>query len=290
MPETPLKLTAADGHSLSATHFTPEGKSRGVVLMLGATAVKQRFYRRFGELLINEGLEAVTVDYRGIGDSKPASLKGFECTYRHWFDLDVPAAFEFAKRRGPVVVVGHSFGGHAFGQLPNPNEALGLAAVASGAAWSGYMTPLERLKVATMWNVIGPVLAATTGYLPGKVWGAEDLPLGVYEDWKRWSQLPHYFFDDPALDMKGLFARVTVPVLGLTARDDAWAPPKSLKTFLSHYANAPLTLETIEPKDYGVKALGHMGPFQRAGLPRLFPRLLRFIDERLAEHHGSRAA
>ena len=290
MTETPLKLTTPDGFPLAVTHFTPDGPGRGVVLMLGATAVRQRFYRRFAELLVAEGLEAVTVDYRGIGESRPASLKGFDCTYRHWFDQDVPTAFEFAKSRGPVVVVGHSFGGHAFGQLEAPNEALGLAAVASGAAWSGYMTPLERLKVATLWNVIGPVATTLTGYVPGKLWGGEDLPLGVYEDWKRWSQLPHYFFDDPALDMKAVFARVTVPVLGITARDDAWAPPKSIQTFLSHYRNAPLTLETVEPKDWGLKAIGHMGPFQRFGLPKLFPRLLRFIDERLAEHHGSRAA
>lgn len=290
MRETPTKLPTADGFQLSVTHFSPDSDGRGVVLMLGATAVRQRFYRRFAELLVNEGLEVVTVDYRGVGESRPASLKGFDCTYRHWFDFDAPAAFEFAKSRGPVVVVGHSLGGHAFGQLPSPNEALGLAAVASGAAWSGYMTPLERLKVATMWNVLGPVAVSLTGYVPGRVWGGEDLPVGVFNDWKRWSQLPKYFFDDPTLDMKSVFARVTVPVLGLTARDDPWAPPKSIETFLSHYARAPLTLETIEPRDWGLKAIGHMGPFQRAGLPKLFPRLLRFINERLAEHDSSRAA
>lgn len=290
MTETPLKVPTPDGFPLALTHFTPDGRGRGVVLMLGATAVRQRFYRRFAELLVNEGLEVVTVDYRGIGESRPDSLPGFDCSYRHWFDQDVPTAFEFARQRGPVVVVGHSFGGHAFGQLPSPNEALGLATVASGAAWSGFMTPLERLKVGMLWNVVGPVALSLTGYLPGTLWGGEDLPQGIYEDWKRWSHMPNYFFDDPALDMKGVFARVTVPVLGLTARDDAWAPPRSLATFLGHYTNAPLTLETLEPKDWGVKAIGHMGPFQRAGLPKLFPRLLRFVNERLAEHHGSRAA
>ncbi len=290
MTETPMKLAARDGFQLALSHFLPEGKARGVVLMLGATGVQRRFYRRFAELLAEQGLETVTVDYRGIGDSRPSTLAGFPCTYADWFDLDVPTAFDFARSRGPVVVVGHSFGGHAFGRLPSPNDALGLVTVGSGAAWSGYMTPGERLRAEFFWKVVGPLAVSVAGYVPGKVWGGEDLPLGVYRDWRRWSQFPNYFFDDATLDLKRVFARVTVPVLGLTARDDAWIPPKSMEVFLSHYSNAPLTLETLEPRDWGVRSIGHMGPFRRDGLPKVFPRLLRFIDERLAEHHGSRAA
>lgn len=287
MTDDTMTLRASDGYQLAARHFLPNGPARGVVVMAGATGVSQRYYQRFARSLADDGLEVITVDFRGVGASKPATLKGFECHYRHWA-LDVGAAVTFAHSRGPVVVVGHSFGGHAFGQLEAPNRTLGLVTVATGAAWSGYMSRTERLKAEFMWNVLGPVVSRAYGYIPGPMWGGEDLPLGVFRDWDRWSHFPHYFFDDPQLDMQSLFDRVTVPVLGLTASDDAWAPPSSMNTFLSHYRNAPVTLRVHDPKkDYGVKALGHMGHFKAAALPRFVPEVLAFIDERLGHRKPS---
>lgn len=248
--------------------------------MAGATGVSQRYYRRFAQSVSEQGVEVVTIDFRGIGESKPSTLRGFDCHYRHWA-TDVAAAVEFALSRGPTVVVGHSFGGHAFGQLPAPNRTLGLVTVATGAAWSGYMPFGERIKVELLWNLIGPPATGIKGYLPGKLWGGEDLPLGVYRDWNRWSHRPHYFFDDETVAMQPMFDRVTVPVLGLTAEDDLWAPPRSMETFLSHYRNAALTLKTHRPAAFGVKSLGHMGHFKAAALPAFVPEVMAFVNERL---------
>lgn len=281
MPEHALRLAAVDGYELSLKHFTPAGPTRGVVVMAGATGVQQRFYRRFADALTQHGLEVVTLDYRGIGESRPDSLVGFRCSYPDWATRDLPVAIDFALSRGPTVVVGHSFGGHAFGQLPDPNRTLGLYTVASGAAWSGYMPLGERMKVEFMWNVLGPPVTALRGYLPGRAWGGEDMPLGIYVDWKRWSQRPKYFFDDPSLDMQSIFDRVRVPVIGVTASDDLWAPPSSMKAFLSHYRHAPLHLETQTPGELGVRAVGHMGHFKKDALPGFVPRVLSFIDQRL---------
>ncbi len=280
--DTDLTLTAADGYPLAAKLFTPKEPARAVAVMAGATGVAQRYYRRFAQALTEQGLEVVTLDFRGIGASKPASLAGFDCRYRHWATLDVAAAVEFALARGPTVVVGHSFGGHAFGQLPDPNRTLGLVTVATGAAWSGYMPLSERLKVELLWKVVGPAATRTKGYLPGTLWGGEDLPLGVYRDWDNWAHRPNYFFDDRSIDMQPLFDRVTVPVLGLTAADDLWAPPKSMTVFLSHYRNAPLTLKTHRPRELGVPSLGHMGHFKAAALPGFVPEVMGFVNERLA--------
>lgn len=282
------RLRTVDGYEVTAKHFTPGHASRGVVVMAGATGVAQRFYRRFAELLTPHGLEVFTVDYRGIGESRPRSLRAFDCHYSDWATKDLAAVVDTALARGPTVVVGHSFGGHAFGQLPQPNRTLGLYTVASGAAWSGYMPLGERVKVETMWRVIGPPVTRMCGYLPGRAWGGEDMPLGIYADWKRWSALPRYFFDDARLDMQALFDRVEVPVVGVTASDDLWAPPRSMAVFLSHYRRAPLRLETQTPEALGVTAIGHMGHFKKDVLPAFVPRVLQFIDERLSgAQHGA---
>lgn len=283
----PLRLKAADGYELALTHFAPSSASRGVVVMAGATGVAQRFYRRFAEAMTEHGLEVVTIDYRGIGESRPKSLKGFDCRYTDWATKDLAVAVNFATSRGPTVVVGHSFGGHAFGQLPDPNVTLGLYTVATGAAWSGYMPLGERVKVETMWNVIGPPVTRWCGYLPGRAWGGEDMPLGIYADWKRWSSMPKYFFDDARVSMQAVFDRVRVPVMAVTASDDTWAPPKSVKVFMSHYRNAPLTFETQTPGELGVRTVGHMGHFKKDVLPKFVPRVLQFVEARFSSRASS---
>jgi predicted alpha/beta hydrolase len=49
-----------------------------------------------------------------------------------------------------------------------------------------------------MWRVVAPALVRWKGYLPWSLLGmGEDLPLGVYRQWRRWCGYPHYFFDDP---------------------------------------------------------------------------------------------
>jgi predicted alpha/beta hydrolase len=277
-----IELRTRDDQALAASHFIPSGRARGGVVLIGATGVAQRYYRRFAEALCAQGLEVLTFDLRGIGASRRAGLRGFDCGFRHWAELDADAAVEFLLARGPTAVVGHSFGGHAFGQLSRPNDTLGLFTVATGAAWSGYMPPSERLKVETMWKLLGPVATTVTGFLPGAVWGGEDLPLGVYRDWKRWSHMPRYFFDDPAMDAQAKFSRVRVPVHGVTASDDRWAPPESMRVFLSHYRCAPLTLEVQSPAELGVRTLGHVGHFRAEVLPAFVPRVTAWFDARLA--------
>lgn len=273
-------LDAADGHRLAARLFSPSGGARGGVVVLGATGVAQRWYGPFAEALRQSGFEVLTVDVRGIGASRPPSLRGFTGTLADWV-LDADAAVEFMLRRGPTAVVGHSFGGHAFGQLSRPNATRGLFTVGTGAAWSGYMAPAERLKVEAMWQVLGPIATRVAGYLPGRLWGGEDLPLGVYRDWRRWSRSPRYFFDDAALGLAERFARVRVPVHGVTASDDAWAPRRSMEVLLAHYRNARVTLEVQTPSALGVSRLGHLGHFRRDALPRFVPQVVEWLTSRL---------
>lgn len=275
-----LRLEAPDGYPLAARLYHPDAEARATVVILGGTGIPQRYYRRFAQALTHHDLEVLTVDYRGIGASRPPRMRNFHCTYRHWLDLDAPTAVDHALARGPVAVLGHSFGGHAFGLLPDPNRTLGLFSVATGAGWSGYMPWTERVKVEALWNVVGPVVSRTQGYLPGPVWGGVDLPRGVYADWRRWSRGPRYFFADEAEGARfaAAFARVTVPVKGVTASDDKWAPRRSMEAFLSHYGNAPLELEVHTPAELGVKRVGHMGHFRAGALGVFVPRVASWVD------------
>ena len=59
------------------------------IVMASATGVPHGFYKRFAEFAHARGVNVVTTDYRGIGDSKPATLKGFDMQYADWSTLDL---------------------------------------------------------------------------------------------------------------------------------------------------------------------------------------------------------
>jgi predicted alpha/beta hydrolase len=183
-PET-LQLEASDGYRLGGLHYPAVGPSKGRLIVAGATGVPQRFYAAFARFAANQGISVWTLDYRGVGLSRPPSLRGFRMNYLDWARLDLAALLDHvaAQDGGPIWMVGHSYGGHAFGLLPGYERIERMATFATGAGWHGWMPPLERMRVILLWRVIGPILVKFKGYL---AWSA----LGMGEDRKRTVNTP----------------------------------------------------------------------------------------------------
>jgi predicted alpha/beta hydrolase len=265
-----LALRAADGYVLAARRYPARGAARSHLVVAGATGVPQGFYRRFAEHAAAQGAHVLTLDYRGVGLSRPASLRGFEMDYLDWARLDLAAAVDAVPDDGlPLLMVGHSYGGHAFGLLPNHARVARFATFATGAGWHGWMPPLERLRVLFMWRVLGPVWTRMAGYLPWSRLGmGEDLPLDVYRQWRQWCRYPRYFFDDPELNpVTQRFADVRFPIVAANALDDAWAPPASRDAFMAGYRNSAVRAVTIDPRQHRLGTIGHMGYFRSAAQP-----------------------
>ncbi len=262
-----LQLHAADGYRLFATEYCADpsliGETRAQIVVAGATAVPQGFYRRFAEFAAARGYRVLTLDYRGVGKSAPQRLRGYRMDFRDWGRLDLAAAIAHCDDALPLHIVGHSYGGHALGLLPDPARVRSAYVFGTGAGWHGWMPPLERVRVLALWWLIGPVLTHLKGYLPFKMLGmGEDLPIDVFHQWRRWCGFPHYFFDDPALPEIGpLFARVRMPIVVANAVDDRWAPPRSRDAFMSGFINSDWRGVDIDPAA-GIGAIGHMGYFR----------------------------
>ncbi len=276
-----FSLAAADGYPLQATHYPARGEGRGRLIVAGATGVPQRFYSRFARFAADQGIDVWTLDYRGIGLSRPQSLRGFRMNYLDWARLDLAAllAHVAEQGQGPLWMVGHSYGGHAFGLLPGHARVERFATLATGAGWHGWMPALERLRVRFMWHVLGPMVVRARGYLAWSLLRmGEDLPRDVFYQWRHWCQWPRYFFDDPAMPgVAAEFARVQTPILAINASDDKWAPPASRDAFMAGYSNAPLETMTIEPRSLGMPAIGHMAYF-RPEASRLWQQVLDWLQ------------
>ena len=276
-----VQFNATDGYVLTGVLYQPHIQPKARIIVCSATGVPQPFYRRFAEYVTHFGYQVLTFDYRGVGQSAPEHLKGFEMSYLDWGALDLNGAIDFQYQDDiPLFIVGHSYGGQALGLTQNHHKVKAMYCFGTGAGWAGYMPFREKFKVSVMWNIIFPPVVAVSGYLPWSKFNmGADLPLGVYKQWRKWCKNPTYFFADPELhELKDQYAQIKCPIYAVSALDDDWALPKSRQAFMQHYRNADMHFIDIKAKDFGMKQIGHMGYF-RQGAEKIWDQILQKFDE-----------
>ncbi|MFC3902583.1 Predicted alpha/beta hydrolase [Acinetobacter marinus] len=265
-----LTFHALDNYALSGVRYRPKSQIIANMIIANATGVPQAFYRRFALYMAERGFQVFTFDYRGIAQSAPKSLKGFEMDYLDWGQLDLSGvinqvAKDAAKDGIKTFLIGHSYGGQALGLVNNSQKLTACMTFGSGVGWKGYMPKVEAFKVSIIWNVVFPAMALRYGYVPwSKLKMGADLPLGVYQQWKQWCKYPNYFFDDPDMQyLHAQYAKVTTPIIAVTSTDDEWAMPISRDALHVHYKNAQVTNNDLTPQQFGLKQIGHMGYFRQ---------------------------
>ncbi len=266
--------------TIVARRFDTEGAPRGAVLIAGAMGVKQAFYGDLARWLAAQGWQAMTFDYRGMGESRPPharrSLRGFAADLFDWArDTDAAlAALASATPGVPLLVVGHSLGGQLAGMLQHRERIAGLVMLASGSGyWRDNAPPLKR-KVHWFWHVMVPIGVALTGYFPGRRLGAVgDLPRGVVLQWRRWCMDPRYHVGAEGETLRRQFASMRCPVVALSISDDEMMTERGTRVLLDCYENAPRELRRITPGDAGAARIGHFGFFRGAFESTLWPRL-----------------
>lgn len=265
--------------------------ARAVVLLHPGTGVPQRYYEPFACYLWQLGLNVVTYDYRGTGRSRPASLRGFTISMSDWMDDDVSAVTRWAAARFPalpMLAVGHSLGGHALALSADTNSLRAAVLVASHAGVTATISSgAERTKVWIIMRVLAPLLCRVLGYMPGRRLGlGEDVPRDVMLQWSRWTTLPRYFFDDPAMDAARRMSQVRIPLLVLGFDDDPWANPDAISMLIAPLVNANIERHQISPRHAGMQAIGHMGFFRKRSAERLWPRIGSWLLEQLEHVDG----
>jgi len=258
-------IAARDGYALAATVFTPAAAPARAVLINSATAVPRKIYRGFATYLAEQNCAVLTYDYRGIGGSRPGSLRGFQVRMRDWAALDVAGAID--QMRGvwpklPLAVVGHSFGGQAVGLAPNNSEiSRALFIAAQAGYWRLFHSP-ERYRVYSMLRLIGSPLARVLGYVPGKLGIGEDLPRDVFLEWTDWVMKPRYFFDDTTLTALENLPKYRGALRAVCLTDDPWATPAAVDLLCFGFTGTTPERIDIRPNDAGAVRIGHFGFFR----------------------------
>ncbi|MCC6948485.1 MAG: alpha/beta fold hydrolase [Bradyrhizobiaceae bacterium] len=264
--QTELTIPARDGFPLAATRRSPAGTPIATALIAPATAVPRGFYGRFAAYLAEQGFDVLDFDYRGVGGSRPKSLRGFRGRMRDWAALDATAAVDFASGLNPekpLVYVGHSFGGQALGLIPNNGKVHRALLVASQAGYWRYLTPAsERYRAYIMLRFIGPLVARTVGYLPAGIGLGEGLPRDVFLEWAGWCLKPNYLFDDETLDARANYPHYKGALRAVGLADDPWATPPAIARLLQGYTGTKPEHITVEPNDADARRIGHFNYFR----------------------------
>jgi predicted alpha/beta hydrolase len=278
----PVEFEAQDGFRLGGTLFRPAGPYERAVAIHAATGVRQDYYARFAAYLAGRGFAALVYDYRGIGRSRPRTLRGFAARMRDWALLDAPAALECLERAAGgarLMAVGHSFGGQALGLLPRPERIAAALVVGSQSGYWRHWPPLGRSWMWLATHVVLPAAPRLLGYFPSSTLGfGEDLPAGVATEWASWCRHPQYLVG--ALGAHEGYARFTAPLRAYAVSDDRFAPPRAVEALLKLYPSARTELRRVAPVDVGAAKIGHFGFFRE----RFRDTLWREAADWLAQH------
>lgn len=267
----PITFPAADGYPLQGFRWQHANVdvARPVVIINAATSVRCRYYARFAAFLHAHGFDVVTYDYRGIGESRPADLRGFEAGWIDWGRLDFEAALQYAIANfpgQPIQVAAHSIGGFLIGLAPSSHRITRVFTMgAQYAYWRDYVRH-KRAGMFLKWHVFMPALTAVCGYFPGGRLGwLEDTPRGVVRDWT--ARAPR--FEDnwrtlPAAERHELverFAAMRGATLAVSLSDDEFGTVPAIRRLLGYFRNSARTHLHLRPEAVGQPQVGHFAFF-----------------------------
>lgn len=272
-----ITIPVKEGGVLASTVWE-RSDAKALVIVHPATAVSQDFYKGFAEYLYEMGFTVLTYDYRGTGQSTSETLRNCHISMSDWIEQDVGCVTAWAKLRFPhllIMAVGHSVGGHAILLSTATHSLHAGVIVASHAGVTRTIKQTgERLRVWFLLRVLAPVLCRIFGYMPARRLGlGENLPAPVMNQWGRWSAMPNYFYDDPGWDARRRAGEITLPLLVLGFDDDPWANPDAITRLMAPVKNANVERREIRHRDFGSKAIGHMGFFRSRYRETLWPEV-----------------
>ncbi len=302
VPETPptraqaerLTIHAQDGYPLVGRLWTAPGATvpAAVGLINAGAGINSLFYDRFAAFLAESGYPTVVYDYRGIGQSRHGSLRGFQATVDDWGSKDCAAALEWLAARYPYsrrLVIGHSVGGFLTGFAENGHLIDRMLLIGAHTGYWRDYAPGARFGMYLLWHRVMPILARTVGYFPGRSLRLlEDLPAGVALQWAARRQ-PDFWWNitlpDGSPDIQliaelvGRFQAIKAPTLALRFSDDPFATVAATDRIIALYASCVARRIEIAPADVDGRRIGHFGFFRSRCRATLWPTVTAWLAE-----------
>lgn len=208
------------------------------------------------------GWRTVAFDFRGHGDS--ALPPGVEWGYDDLVRFDLPAVVDCARARSegkPLVVLGHSLGGHVALAAQGSGRARADAIVCVGS--NVWIRALERSRLRwTAKRVLSRAMeraAARFGRLPARMvrLGSDDVPLRHVREIARGVAEGRWQSADGTDDYLAELATVDVPVCAVVSSGDRLTCHPSCGEAMVRRCRGPVEVIRVRASDDGTRAPNH---------------------------------
>ena len=262
-----LVLQTPDQFPISVKIFEPEIPNRKLLVINSATGVRQQVYFSFAKYLAAQGFTVITYDYRGIGESKPRKMKGFEASMRIWGTRDFKTITGFIKENYPDYTkfcLGHSVGALILGMNEDSVIFKKFIFVATQDAYIGHLSWRVAVTAALGFGIAVPVTVILKGYFPAHRFGlGESLPKGSAYDWrtlilnkKSTGRLYEKIEKDHSKDLNQ-------EAFIIHAEDDSWVTMKGMESLMNNsYPNMKKNYREIKVSESPKKQVGHINFFR----------------------------
>jgi len=257
-----IKVRSDDGAFSKITVFPALDERAPTVICMPAMGVRARFYEPLAHNFVKKGLNVVTADLRGHGDSgiRPGSTSDFG--YGEMVVHDWPCIIDQTEKHfpdSPRIILGHSLGGQlsTLYLSEKPEKATGLVLIAAPSLYYRDWPFPRNLRILLMTHTFA-LIASVLGYHPGRklrVGGTEARRL-IY-DWARITRKGRYDMIRKGVDYEKLSGDLEIPVLAISFSDDGFAPKPVADRLCQRMPLAELTRWHLTPGNLGCSSLGH---------------------------------
>lgn len=279
-----ITIEAADGYKLSALYRKPVGESIGNIILSSATGIKKEFYINFALFLVQNGYSVLLYDYRGIGQSAPASLKKFKGYMHEWGTLDMNAVLDYMvdeKGATNIIWLGHSVGAQMVGFVRHRNHIAKVIAISAAFGYWKYLPSPLRWKIWSLWFFAGPLMVWMFGYGAMKKigWG-ENLSRNMMKEWREWCLSKHYFAGTLIKKLQhDKFYGFNLPITSIYISDDPLANDTTAPLMMRFFPDSPSAIYKLNVEDYTSCEVGHSGIFRKKFQNTLWPLLVDIINK-----------
>lgn len=263
-PDEAFDLNVSDGYPINVSYFKSSNpKSNKIILVGGGAGLLQYRFYKYARYLSEQGYHTYTFDYRGMGKSKRADLKGNSISLSDWAEKDLASLIESIKRqwpKGEYYFIGHCMSCHLLPLIKQNTEFKKIAFVAT--AWGAWRQYPNKYCIGLHVQTWIPLITELLGYLPSSIaQGDENLPKGVVREWRQWFNHPD--MSKPYTKSIRYIESITCPVRFFYCPYDKIAPYPLVKLFGKQLTKAKVdfqNLDEIWQKDNG--QMKHRGFFK----------------------------
>ena len=245
-------IRTKDGHAITLTLYPAETPNGRNLIIAPAVEVVQKDYQRFATWFQQQGYNVTTFDYRGIGDSAPEYLKGFDAHLQQWAVQDMDAVIRHVHANCPqqeIIFIGHGIGGELIGLAQASQYINRLVLVSSSLSCKKNWSWKGKFRI-TFLKAAAGLSSRLVGYFPGKRLGMRrDLPKGVFHDLAKWCDNPHGLFDEYP---ENNYRKLQIPLFAFSFSNDWMTSEKAVRTLLGYFSGACITWFHMHPKEFGL--------------------------------------